>query len=75
MPNRPSSAQRAKLMAMLQFAVPVTTLIMAVMCWLIMPEDLKPYVCAGLVVLAAIEFFTLRAFASKLGRQAERDRG
>lgn len=75
MSSEPSSAQKAKLFALLQFIVPATTLIFAAIIWFIIQDDIIAYVCAGLVVLAAIEFFMLRHLADRAERQAERDRG
>lgn len=67
--------QKAKIFALLQYIVPLTTLVFAGVVWFVMPDDLSPYICAGLAVLAAVEFFTLRHLATKMERQAQRDRG
>ncbi len=75
MTNTPSSAQRARSLSILQFFVPVTTLCLAAVLWFVLSEPLNDYVMGGLLILATGEFFMLRSYASKMVRQAERDRG
>ena len=67
--------QKAKTFAMLQYIVPLSTLVFAGIIWFVMQDEMTTYICAGLVGLAVIEFFSFRHLANKIERQAQRDRG
>lgn len=67
--------QKAKMFAMLQYLVPLSTLVFAGVIWFVMQDDITTYIYTGLAVLAGVEFFSFRHLANKIERQAQRDRG
>jgi len=75
MTTEPDPIQKAKMFALLQYIVPLSTLVFAGIIWLVMDDEISRYICTGLGILATVEFFTLRYLATKMERQAQRDRG
>ena len=75
MTTEPTSTQKAKMFALLQYLVPLTTLVMAGFVWSVFESDFGTYVAMAFIGVAVLEFFILRYLAIKTDRQAQRDRG
>ena len=66
---------KVKALRLMQWFVPVTSLLMAGLCYVFIGDAFAQYICVGLIFLAAAEFFGLRSVATKAERRMQRDRG
>lgn len=66
---------KIKMLRLMQWFVPLTSLVMAGLCYVFIGDEFAQYICIGLIFLATAEFFVLRSVATKAERKMERGRG